>query len=133
MEEGGSMKIRFEPYKLKSKGCRAVADHLGVLRTTPRQVRRHGDFDVIINWGSSQRRFPNARYINDPEAVAHASDKKASFESKDEALFSAAVKMASHYRMRHYTLSTLRRPTSTEFMSWLDKLSTWLKRRRRGR
>jgi glutathione synthase/RimK-type ligase-like ATP-grasp enzyme len=81
MEEGGSMKIRFEPYKLKSKGCRAVADHLGVLRTTPRQVRRHGDFDVIINWGSSQRRFPNARYINDPEAVAHASDKKASFES----------------------------------------------------
>jgi glutathione synthase/RimK-type ligase-like ATP-grasp enzyme len=81
MEEGGSMKIRFEPYKLKSKSCRAIADHLGVLRTTPRQVRRHGDFDVIINWGSSQRRFPNARYINDPEAVEHASDKKASFKA----------------------------------------------------
>ena len=72
------MKIRFEPYKLRSQGCRAIADHIGVLRTTPRQVRKHGDFDVIINWGNSQRRFPNARYINDPEAVVHACDKIAS-------------------------------------------------------
>src|SRR5210317_1636351 len=79
MEEGDIMKIRFEPYKLKSRSCRAIADRLGVLRTTPRQVRKHGDFDVIINWGNSERRFPNARYINDPEAVAHACDKRASF------------------------------------------------------
>lgn len=71
------MKIRFEPYKLRSRSCRAIADHLGVLRTTPRQVRRHGTFDTIINWGSTERRFPNARYINDPEAVAHACDKRA--------------------------------------------------------
>lgn len=71
------MKIRFEPYKLKSRSCRAIADHLGVLRTTPRQVRKHGEFDIIINWGATQRRFPNARYINDPEAVVHACDKEA--------------------------------------------------------
>lgn len=79
------MKIRFEPYKLKSKSCRAVADHLGVLRTTPRQVRKHGTFDVIINWGSTQRRFPNARYINDPQAVADACSKRATFRRFQEA------------------------------------------------
>lgn len=73
------MTIRFEPYKLKSKGCRAIADHLGVLRTTPRQVAKHGTFDTIINWGNTERRFPNARYINDPEAVAHAVSKTASY------------------------------------------------------
>ena len=78
------MKIRFEPYKLKSKGCRAVADHLGVLRTTPRQVRKHGDFDVIINWGATHRRF-NGKYINQPEAVACACDKKASLRAFKEA------------------------------------------------
>jgi glutathione synthase/RimK-type ligase-like ATP-grasp enzyme len=40
-------------------------------------VRKHGTFDIIINWGSSERRFPNARYINDPECVVHSSDKVA--------------------------------------------------------
>lgn len=73
------MKVRFEPYKLQSKGCRAIATHLGVLRTTPRQVRRHGDFDLIINWGNTERRFANARYINTPEAVANACNKEASY------------------------------------------------------
>ena len=46
----------------------------GILRATKSQVRKHGDFDIIINWGNSQRRF-NGDYINKPEAVRGASDK----------------------------------------------------------
>lgn len=72
------MKIRLDPYKPRSKSGRAMAQRLGVLRTTQRQIAKHGTFDYIINWGSTERRFPNARYINDPDAVAHACDKKAS-------------------------------------------------------
>ena len=78
------MKVRFEPYKLQSQGCRAIAEHLGVLRATPRQVRRHGDFDLIINWGNTTRRFANARYINEPEAVADACNKEASYRRFEE-------------------------------------------------
>lgn len=78
------MKVRFEPYKLKSKGCKNIASHLGVLRTTQHQVRKHGDFDLIINWGNSERRF-NGRYINQPEAVALACDKRASLECLEKA------------------------------------------------
>lgn len=69
------MKIRIEPYKRGSKGAKALSKHLGVLRATDKQVRQHGTFDLLINWGSTQRRFENARYINDPTAVAIASSK----------------------------------------------------------
>jgi glutathione synthase/RimK-type ligase-like ATP-grasp enzyme len=72
------LKIRLDPYKPRSRSARIMAKHLGVLRTTPHQIRKHGTFDMIINWGNTQRRFPNAIYINSPEAVAHACDKEAS-------------------------------------------------------
>jgi hypothetical protein len=67
--------LRIEPYKPGSKGARALSKRTGILRATPKQVRRHGTFNTLLNWGSSERRFPNGEYINDPEAVAIASDK----------------------------------------------------------
>jgi len=70
-----STTTRIDPYKRGSKGARALSLRIGVLRATPRQVRGHGTFDTIINWGSSDRRFPNATYINDPDAVTIASSK----------------------------------------------------------
>jgi len=68
------MKIRIEPYKTWSGGAKALGEHAGILRATKRQVRKHGDFDIIINWGRSEERF-NGDYINIPSAVANASDK----------------------------------------------------------
>jgi glutathione synthase/RimK-type ligase-like ATP-grasp enzyme len=67
-------KIRLEPYKLWSGGAKALGQRAGILRATRQQVAKHGDFDVIINWGRSERRF-NGLYINAPEAVVEASDK----------------------------------------------------------
>lgn len=77
------MKIRLDPYHPKSKGGRAMARELGVLRTTPKQVRKHGTFDLIINWGSAARRF-DCDYINAPEAVVRSSNKLSSLESFKE-------------------------------------------------
>lgn len=68
------MKIRIQPYKMFSGGAKALATHCGILRATQRQVRKHGNFDYIINWGSSERKF-EGEYVNPPEAVAVASDK----------------------------------------------------------
>lgn len=68
------MRIRIEPYKLWSGGAKALGVRAGILRATRRQVRKWGDFEVVINWGRSERRF-NGEYINIPEAVANASDK----------------------------------------------------------
>lgn len=73
------MRIRIEPYKRWSGGAKALGNRCGILRATPRQVEKHGDFETIINWGNSQRRF-NGRYINEPEACSLASDKKACLE-----------------------------------------------------
>lgn len=68
------MKIRIEPYRAWSGGARALGERAGILRATRRQVEKHGDFDYIINWGRSERRF-SGEYINAPEAVARASNK----------------------------------------------------------
>lgn len=68
------MRIRIEPYKLWSGGAKALGVRAGILRATKRQVAKWGDFDTVINWGRSERRF-NGEYINIPEAVANASDK----------------------------------------------------------
>ena len=67
--------LRIDPHNLKSAGAKRLSKATGILRVTPNQVRKHGDFNTIINWGSSERRFENARYINNPEAVAIASNK----------------------------------------------------------
>ena len=68
------MKIRLEPYKLWSGGAKALGVRAGILRATKRQVSKYGNFDLIINWGRSQRRF-KGDYINAPEQVVLASDK----------------------------------------------------------
>lgn len=68
------MKVRIEPYKRWSGGARALGKRCGILRATPKQVQKHGDFDYIINWGNSERRF-KGEYINKPEKVVLASDK----------------------------------------------------------
>lgn len=72
------MKIRIEPYKTWSGGARALGERAGILRATTKQVAKHGDFDIIINWGRSERRF-NGQYINDPDNIVLASDKLQSF------------------------------------------------------
>ena len=66
--------LRIEPYKLHSRGAKALSLSTGILRATHRQVERHGSFTTILNWGSSERRF-DCEYINNPEAVTIASDK----------------------------------------------------------
>lgn len=68
------MKIRLEPYKTWSGGAKRLGLACGILRATPRQVKKHGDFDLIINWGRSERRF-NGEYLNAPERVQKASGK----------------------------------------------------------
>ena len=68
------MKIRIEPYKTWSGGAKRLGLRAGILRATKRQVAKHGDFDAIINWGRSERRF-NGIYINKPEKVVLASNK----------------------------------------------------------
>lgn len=68
------MTIRIQPYKSFSGGAKAIGLKAGILRATQKQVEKHGDFDHIINWGSSERRF-RGEYLNNPEAVAVASDK----------------------------------------------------------
>lgn len=67
-------KIRIEPYKTWSGGAKRLGLRCGILRATRKQVERHGDFDIIINWGRSEGRF-NGEYVNKPEAVQLASDK----------------------------------------------------------
>ena len=71
-------KVRIEPYKTWSGGAKALGIRAGILRATRKQVAKHGDFDVIINWGRSTRRF-NGVYINEPDKVNLSSDKSASF------------------------------------------------------
>ncbi len=78
------MKIRIEPYKTWSGGARALGRKCGILRTTAQQVRKHGDFNFIINWGRSERRF-NGHYINEPEKVRIASNKLLCVEVFSEA------------------------------------------------
>jgi glutathione synthase/RimK-type ligase-like ATP-grasp enzyme len=73
------MKIRIDPYKRWSGGAKALGLRAGILRATNKQVERHGDFDIIINWGRTERRF-KGEYINNPEAVARASDKSVACE-----------------------------------------------------
>ena len=68
------MKTRIEPYSRKSKSAKRLAKSLGVLIKTPQQVRKHGHFDLILNWGCSTRSF-NGEYLNRPEAVADACNK----------------------------------------------------------
>lgn len=71
-------KIRIEPYKYWSGGAKELGERCGILRATKRQVEKHGDFDLIINWGSTKRRF-KGEYLNEPEDVSRACDKLESF------------------------------------------------------
>jgi glutathione synthase/RimK-type ligase-like ATP-grasp enzyme len=73
------MKIRIEPYKRWSGGAKALGKKCGILRATEKQVTKHGDFDIIINWGRNDKRF-NGSYINKPAAVNLATDKLRAFE-----------------------------------------------------
>jgi len=66
--------IRIEPYNRWSGGAKALGNRAGILRATPKQVAKYGDFTHIINWGNSERRF-NCEYINIPEAVGNAANK----------------------------------------------------------
>jgi glutathione synthase/RimK-type ligase-like ATP-grasp enzyme len=81
---GALMTLRIEPYKTGSKGAKALAARTGILRATRKQVAKHGDFDTILNWGNSERRF-EGDYINNPEAVAVASNKLRSYTKFGEA------------------------------------------------
>lgn len=73
------MKIRIEPYKTWSGGARALGKRAGILRATHKQVKKHGDFSHIINWGRNEKRFQGT-YLNEPQAVIRATNKKTSME-----------------------------------------------------
>lgn len=75
------MKIRLQPYKRGSRSAKVLSQTCGLLRTTANQLRRHRDFDIVINWGSSER-LPQARaYLNPPEACVRAADKLESLQA----------------------------------------------------
>ena len=78
--ESQRMAIRIEPYKIQSKAAKALARRTGILRATDKQVQKHRTFDTVLNWGNSHRRFNDAKYLNNPEAVAIASNKLHSAE-----------------------------------------------------
>lgn len=73
------MRMILEPYG-PSRSARDLARALGIRRTRRETRFRDREDDVIINWGRSTRRFHNARYINEPEAVALACHKGESFK-----------------------------------------------------
>lgn len=67
--------IRIQSYRgAKSVSARNISKRCGILLATPRQVRKYGDFEHIINWGSSEDKF-NGQYLNSPHAVAVACNK----------------------------------------------------------
>ena len=71
--------LRIQGYQKHSKSAKALGQTLGVLLATPQQVRKHGDFDKIINWGSTDEQF-TGHYINSPARVADACNKLTSME-----------------------------------------------------
>jgi len=78
------MTIRIQPWKRASGGARRFAKQCGILLATPKQIRKHGDFTHIINWGSTEEKF-NGTYINPPAKVQDACDKIATFKALDAA------------------------------------------------
>lgn len=74
------MTLRIDPYKMYSRGGKELAERCGILLARKRQVRKHGDFKTIINWGRSEGRF-TGEYVNKPEAVLRACDKLSSYKA----------------------------------------------------
>ena len=67
------MRIRIERGRRASASARALGTEMGVRLIRIRQSTFNDrPTDVIINWGCSERRFPNAVYFNEPEAVSNA-------------------------------------------------------------
>lgn len=75
------MTIRINPYQRHSLGAKKLAKHMGVLLMTPQQIRKHGTFNHVINWGSTEARLPGATYLNDPGNIAVAVDKLAAYHA----------------------------------------------------
>lgn len=83
------MRIRVMPYKMGSASGKALAGALGALRInrdSSKMVPRVND--VIINWGCSSNAIilDPARVINQPQAVARASDKLATYRALAESV-----------------------------------------------
>ena len=76
------MSIRIQPYQKHSISARLLGEYCGVLLATPQQVRKHGDFTHIINWGSTEEKF-NGNYINPPRRVRDACNKVTTLEILD--------------------------------------------------
>lgn len=78
-------RIRILPYG-PSDGARSLSRATGVKRLKlPHSRFRPRSTDLIVNWGSSQRPFPSANYLNKPELVNVASSKIASLRKMKEA------------------------------------------------
>jgi len=71
------LRVRIERYR-PSRGAAALSRETGWRMLHLRNTRfRPRPDDIIVNWGRSERRFPGAYYINQPEFVANAIDKLA--------------------------------------------------------
>jgi len=78
------MTIRINPYQRRSLSAKLLGKRMGVLLVTPQQVRRHGTFDNVINWGSTERLL-GTTYLNDPGNVAITVDKLAAYHTLHDA------------------------------------------------
>ncbi len=64
--------IRIQPHNRYSGAARDLSKALGVLRANPNEVRRYG---IIINWGCAEEVNQHEEIINNPTAVALATNK----------------------------------------------------------
>ena len=70
------MRVRIQQYKAGSQSARELSERLGVKRLRMEGSRfRPRPGDSIINWGSTERRFPLPYYLNDPNCVSEACHK----------------------------------------------------------
>jgi glutathione synthase/RimK-type ligase-like ATP-grasp enzyme len=81
------MTIKFAPYKAGSRSVQRLCDALGcrALKVDGNSRYRHRPGDVIINWGRSEWPFPFGATLNQPEAVAVASNKLLTYQRLAEA------------------------------------------------
>jgi len=69
------MRVKIYPYKLGSESARDLARALRVKRIIPGGRYSPTRYTKVINWGSSAFHFPSLNTINEPRAVATASNK----------------------------------------------------------
>src|SRR5271154_6962934 len=73
--------MKIFPYKLGSESAKQLAQALNIKRIKPHGRYAPTRFTKVINWGSSSFHFPSVNTVNEPRAVAVASNKLLALEA----------------------------------------------------